>query len=49
MQHEIVNAQQTIGKAYKHVVDRQLRVVKSDFKRSQFKLRFKVNTSLTLI
>jgi hypothetical protein len=22
--HEIVNAQQTIGKAYKHVVDRQL-------------------------
>jgi hypothetical protein len=32
MQHEIVNAQQMIGKAYK-----------SDFKRSQFKLRFKVN------
>jgi hypothetical protein len=24
MQHEIVNAQQMIGKAYKHVVDRQL-------------------------
>ncbi len=43
MQREIVNAQQMIGKAYKHVVDRQLWVVTSDFKRSQFKLRFKVN------
>jgi hypothetical protein len=42
MQHEIINAQQMIGKAYKHVVDRQLWVVKSDFTRSQFKLRFEV-------